>query len=118
MNQTARFLYQFYKWLIFIPFIGVTTLIFASAAIVLSLFSKRFAGKWCGMIWARLNIYATPALITMRGRPHLDRRRAYVIVANHQSLFDIFRCLRLARDGFKMDHEKRTKENSHVRACL
>ncbi|MDX9786640.1 MAG: lysophospholipid acyltransferase family protein [Desulfobacterales bacterium] len=90
MNKTASFAYQFYKWLIFIPFLGLTTLIFGAAAIALSFFSKRFAGKWCGMLWARSNIYATPAQITVRGRGHLDALRAYVIVANHQSLFDIF----------------------------
>lgn len=90
MNKTARFLYQFYKWLVFIPFLGLSTLVLGTAAAVTSYFSQRAAGKWCGTLWARLNAYAAPAIVEMRGRRHLDAHCSYVIVANHQSLFDIF----------------------------
>lgn len=89
MNKTARFLYPLYKWLFFIPFLCLTTLVFGIAAIGLSFFSKRFAGRWCGRLWARFNMSATPARVKVVGRHHLDARRSYVIAANHQSLFDI-----------------------------
>jgi len=90
MNKTAHFLYQSYKWVIYAPILGLTTLIASLCGPVLCfLVSQRFSSKWCGTIWGRLNVYAVPAWVKVFGKANLDKSRSYVIVANHQSLFDI-----------------------------
>jgi 1-acyl-sn-glycerol-3-phosphate acyltransferase len=90
MNKAAHFLYQFYKWLVYIPFLGITTVIASLCGPVLCLLiSQGFSSKWCGMLWGRLNVYAVPAVVKVFGQAHFNKNRSYVIVANHQSLFDI-----------------------------
>lgn len=90
MDKPAHFLYQFYKWLVYTPFLGLTTVVASLCGSALCfIVSQGFSSKWCGTVWGRLNVYATPALVTVFGRAHLDKSRSYVIVANHQSLFDI-----------------------------
>ena len=47
-------------------------------------------------LWAGLYTWANPAWpVTVRGREKIDRRRTYVMVANHLSLVDIFALYRL-----------------------
>jgi 1-acyl-sn-glycerol-3-phosphate acyltransferase len=90
MNKPAKYLYQLYKWLIYAPFLGLTTFIASLCGPVLCLVvSQSFSSKWCGILWGRLNVYATPAFVTVSGKDNFDKNRSYVIVANHQSLFDI-----------------------------
>lgn len=90
MKKTARFVYQFYKWLIFVPFLGLTTVIASLSGIGLNVFvSQRLASRWCGTLWGRLNCIAIPVFTRVTGREHLDKNRSHIIVANHQSLVDI-----------------------------
>ncbi|MFH0726352.1 MAG: lysophospholipid acyltransferase family protein [Pseudomonadota bacterium] len=90
MIKVLNCLYPLYRWTIFIPFLVVTTLIASLSGPVLCFFvSQGFASKWCGLLWGRLNVYATPASVEVFGRAHFDKNRSYVVVANHQSLFDI-----------------------------
>lgn len=90
MEKVFHCLYALYKWLIYVPFLGLTTVVASLCGPVLCLIvSQGFSSKWCGTLWGRLNAYATPALVTVIGRAYLDKSRSYVIVANHQSLFDI-----------------------------
>jgi 1-acyl-sn-glycerol-3-phosphate acyltransferase len=46
-------------------------------------------GILCGVSWARINALAAPMLLTISGREHIDRSQSYVVVCNHQSLFDV-----------------------------
>jgi 1-acyl-sn-glycerol-3-phosphate acyltransferase len=89
MRKTARFLYQFYKWLVYAPFLGLSTAFFSLLLIAFSFFSQRAASKWCGLFWGRLNTWVGLNLVTVSGRLHLRRHPAYIIAANHQSLIDI-----------------------------
>jgi 1-acyl-sn-glycerol-3-phosphate acyltransferase len=89
MRKAAIFLYQFYKWLIYAPVLGLSTAFFCLLALGLSPFSQRAASRWCGFLWGKINIYTAPSLVTVSGRANARRHPAYVIVANHQSLFDI-----------------------------
>lgn len=43
-----------------------------------------------GVAWARFNSAITPMPVQVIGREKIDRQQSYVIVGNHQSLFDIF----------------------------
>ena len=84
-------LYQPYKWLIFAPFFVSTTLFFGSATIVLSIFlPSRWVSLICGTFWSRLNAWLTPISVNVTGRENVDPQQSYVVVANHQSLYDVF----------------------------
>jgi 1-acyl-sn-glycerol-3-phosphate acyltransferase len=91
MRKVAYVLYQPYKWLVFMPVLVLSTLFFGSLAVPLAMiFGPRFASWICGGWWARLNSYFTPMLVRVRGREHIDPNQSYVLVANHQSHYDVF----------------------------
>lgn len=83
--------YQPYKWLIFVPIFVLTTLFFGSATVVLSIFlPSRWVSLICGTFWSRLNAWLTPMSVNVTGRENIDPQQSYVVVANHQSLYDVF----------------------------
>jgi 1-acyl-sn-glycerol-3-phosphate acyltransferase len=91
VNKILRILYQPYKWLIFAPYLAVSTLFFGSLTVVLAVVTNpRITSFICGTIWARLNGYLTPIRVKVTGRENIDQTQSYVIVANHQSQYDIF----------------------------
>ncbi len=91
MKKLLYILYQPYKWLIYIPFLLLSTLIFGILAVILVLVSSpRFASQVCGVTWAKLNSYLTPMPVKVIGRENIDKRQSYVIVSNHQSHYDVF----------------------------
>lgn len=91
MNKILRILYQPYKWLIFAPYLAVSTLFFGSLTVVLAVVTNpRMTSFICGTIWSRLNGYLTPIRVKVTGRDNIDKTQSYVIVANHQSQYDIF----------------------------
>jgi len=84
-------IYQPYKWLVFFPWLILTTLFFGALTVVLVfLTSPRFASFIGGAVWSRLNSYMTPMFVSVFGRENIDKKQSYVIVSNHQSLYDIF----------------------------
>ena len=84
-------MYQPYKWLFFIPFVAINTLIFGILAIVFSLLINQKVGSFIGgVIWARINSFFTPMFVNVHGRENLRKGQSYVIVANHLSAYDIF----------------------------
>lgn len=90
MKKLLRILYQPYKWLVFLPCAALSTLFIGIAAVVLaSVISPKAASMICGPAWARLNACLTPMLVSVEGRENIDGSQSYVIVANHQSQFDI-----------------------------
>jgi len=90
-NRALRWLYQPYKFLVYAPFLGVSTFVFASLAVILCLFVKpRVVSAITGVPWARLNALVTPMRVTVSGRENIDPDQSYVVVSNHQSHFDVF----------------------------
>jgi 1-acyl-sn-glycerol-3-phosphate acyltransferase len=90
MKQILIFPYQLWVWLVFAPYLAFSTLIFAVIALImLAIFSPKIAGMTCGVIWSRLICYMTPVFVKCRGRENVDKKQSYVIVANHQSVYDI-----------------------------
>jgi len=82
--------YRVYKWLVIIPFLAASTALIGLIVICLSyLGAPDFASRIFGTLWARLNVGVSLVNLQVAGREHLDPRQSYVIVANHQSLFDI-----------------------------
>ncbi|MBI9076613.1 MAG: 1-acyl-sn-glycerol-3-phosphate acyltransferase [Desulfatibacillum sp.] len=86
-----RKIYQFYKWLFFIPILAVSTCFFGLLAVVLCLFmDPKIVGQLSGVPWARVNSFVTPMRVRIRGRENVNPTQSYVVCANHQSQYDIF----------------------------
>ena len=84
-------LYQPYKYLVFIPVVVLVTACQASLAIVLSLLvSPRTASRLSAVPWARILAFMAPMRVVVEGRENIDPQQSYVLVSNHQSQFDIF----------------------------
>ena len=91
MRKILFVLYQPYKWLVYLPFLIISTLVFGTIATILStLINQRIGSFIGGVVWARLNSYMTPIFVKVIGKENIDKDRSYVIVVNHQSHFDIF----------------------------
>lgn len=91
MKQILHVLYQPYQWLVLVPAFVVVTLVCAILNLVLlAVAGPRTAGRIAAGSWARWTSYLTPIFVKVIGREHIDPRQSYVIVSNHQSIYDIF----------------------------
>lgn len=81
--------YPLWQWLVFMPVAGLVTVLGAVLAIPTSLISPRAANLHIAVRWARILACLTPARVDIEGLEHIDPDRSYVVVANHQSQFDI-----------------------------
>ena len=45
---------------------------------------------YIGKFWSRLNIYLAFCRVKIRGMEYLDPERAYIVMPNHQSFFDVW----------------------------
>lgn len=90
-NKILYVLYQPYKWLFFFPFIFLNTLIFGVIAVLVSvLINQRIGSYFGGVIWSRVNGYLTPMFVKVTGKEYINPSQSYVIISNHQSIYDIF----------------------------
>jgi 1-acyl-sn-glycerol-3-phosphate acyltransferase len=90
-NKILYLLYQPYKWLFFIPFLIINTLIFGIIAMLVSISVNQRAGSfWGGVVWSRINSFFTPIFVTAIGKENIEKGKSYVVISNHQSLYDIF----------------------------
>ena len=86
-----RRIFAIYKWTIVAPFLALSTLVLGSTICVFSLFGMpNFASDVFGTLWARLNMAVSFMGIEVEGLDKIDRNQSYVVVANHQSLVDIY----------------------------
>jgi len=73
-----------------IPAITVYTIVLGTLSIGSSLFQRsRRLAHWCARTWARLILATTGVHVEVSGLERLEPDRAYVFVANHQSIYDI-----------------------------
>lgn len=83
-------LYPVWQWLVFIPIAVVATLIGAVLSILISLLiSPRVANLYVAVPWCHIIAFFAPVRVEVEGMEHVDRDQSYVVVANHQSQFDI-----------------------------
>lgn len=87
--KLLRILYQPYKYLIFIPLLGIFTFSLGFMAVFLSFVFGEKVGSVCGVIWARMLAWSTPMGLSVIGRENIDKTQSYVVVSNHQSQYDI-----------------------------
>lgn len=86
-----RVVYFPYKWLLFFPVLVINTLMFGIIAVVVSsLVNQRVGSYYGGVIWSRFNAFITPMFVRVKGKEHIKKGISYVVVPNHQSLYDIF----------------------------
>jgi 1-acyl-sn-glycerol-3-phosphate acyltransferase len=90
MKKFTYWLYQPYKFLIFIPLFAVFSLLFSFLAASFSILVNPRVGSFWGATWARLTGLITPMIVTVNGRENINKKQSYVIIANHQSGYDIF----------------------------
>jgi 1-acyl-sn-glycerol-3-phosphate acyltransferase len=83
-------IYQPYKWLIFAPLLVLSTIFFVLLGCIVIPFSNdRVASRTAGVWWSRFVGYITPIFVTVTGREHIRENTSYMVVANHQSYYDI-----------------------------
>jgi 1-acyl-sn-glycerol-3-phosphate acyltransferase len=83
-------LYQIYKYTVFFPLLGMSTAaLFVIIFVFLYVSTERFV-QFAGILWARFNSFITPMFVEVIGEENIDRNQSYVVVANHQSQYDIF----------------------------
>ena len=90
MKKLLIWPYQMYEWLILMPLVGILSLFFGTlTAISAILVNPHFASRVFGVTWAKLLGWLTPIAVTVENKQNANRERSYVVVANHQSLYDI-----------------------------
>lgn len=89
-----KILYRIYQVLILFPVLIIDTIIIGSLIIISTSFGN---DRWCGWIgnklgkcWGWVMVRATLLPVTVKGRENIKENQSYVIVANHQSCYDIF----------------------------
>lgn len=91
MKNILYVIYQPYKWLFFLPFTFINTLIFGVLAVLFSwLINQKIGSHIGGAIWSRVNAYFTPMFVKTFGKNNIKKNTSYIVVSNHQSYYDIF----------------------------
>jgi 1-acyl-sn-glycerol-3-phosphate acyltransferase len=81
--------YQLYKFIIYIPFLLLWTLLNFCGVLVVAPFSPRAASRWFGGAWGRGLLWAVPTRPDISGLENIEPGACYVVVSNHLSLIDI-----------------------------
>ena len=90
MKRVLFWPFQLYVRLILMPVVAILTLLFASLTLIASLLvNPRFASRVFGVGWARCLAWCTPIVVSVEGGENAQRARSYIVVSNHQSMYDI-----------------------------
>lgn len=89
-KAAIQWLYLPYKWCIYLPLMVLSTNIAALLLIAYCLLGGKRLIRIIPVLWARFNARIVPASVSVEGREHITPGQSYVVVANHQSHFDIF----------------------------
>lgn len=87
-RNILRWIYFPYKWLVYIPFLAVSTLVDGIIAVLICLVSPRAAfhmGTFWSWVLCRMNF----SWVSIKGRENAKKGQSYVVMSNHQSHFDI-----------------------------
>lgn len=79
-----------YTWIIIYPLAWFITALVAILTIIFSyLINSRWASKWIAPWWGRLIIFITFSRVKLKGIENIDKNQSYIIVCNHQSIYDM-----------------------------
>jgi len=82
--------YQLYAWLIFLPLVVLLTLLFSALTVIFAtLVNPEWASRVFAVTWAKVCAYLTPVRVSVEGGENAHREQSYVVVTNHQSMYDI-----------------------------
>lgn len=82
--------YQLWKYLVVGPVAVVVTLIASTLVLVLSPFvDASILSRSIASGWAKIVARVTPMFVRVIGRENVDPEQSYVVVSNHQSVYDI-----------------------------
>ncbi len=90
LSPMLYLLYQPYKWLVFLPLMLVNSIICATLAATFSLAVSPRTGSFFGKMWGKITCWITPVFVFVKGKENITKNKSYVIVANHQTGWDIF----------------------------
>lgn len=91
MRGSMWWLYQPWKWLVVLPFFAVDTVVmFTVCLMIIVVAGPLVASRIAGTIWGRLMVWVAFVRLKQSGREWIDPKQSYVIIANHQSAYDIF----------------------------
>ena len=65
-------MYQRYKFLIYIPWLALWTVVNFVGVLLVAPFSSRLASRWFGGLWGRGLLYGVPARPIVAGREHMS----------------------------------------------
>ncbi len=69
----------------------VNTLLACSSIIMISLFdTKGNLAHYVGRLWSLLNVFLSGTRMEIHGKEKIEKGRAYIVMSNHQSLFDVW----------------------------
>lgn len=89
-NKILFNLYQVYKYLVFFPLLGMFITLDFMVVFIFLFIARERSIQLAGVVWARFNSFITPMFVKVIGTENIDPRQSYVVVANHQSQYDIF----------------------------
>jgi len=89
LERFLQAVYQPYKWLIVIPLFGIFTIVFSFFSIISSILISSKAGNFWAFLWGRIVCYIVPIRVFKKGTENIDKKKSYVIIANHQTAIDI-----------------------------
>jgi 1-acyl-sn-glycerol-3-phosphate acyltransferase len=87
LRMLERYLYYPWQAAVFYPTLGSLTVSLGLLSIALSQVNKR-AAFHCGTVWAWALCRTNFTKVVVEGREHADPNTSFVIMSNHQSLFD------------------------------
>lgn len=90
-QRPLRLIFTAYKWIVVAPILAFSTILLGFLIMVVStLGAPNLASRVFATAWARFNSAVSMMSVIDKGRENLDPSRSYVIVSNHQSLYDIY----------------------------
>jgi len=90
MKRVLFWPYQLYAWLIFLPLVALLTLLFSMLTVIFAtLVNPNWASRVFAVTWAKSLAYLTPVRVIIEGGENAHREQSYVVVTNHQSIYDI-----------------------------
>jgi len=90
MKKILYWPYQIYVWLLFLPLVAVLSLFSGFLSVLMAMVvNPHWASRHVAARWARLLARLTPIWVSVEGAENARKHQSYVVVANHQSQYDI-----------------------------
>jgi len=71
--------------------LALNTLVLGTTTIFVSIFDRNGnAVHYIGKLWSRMNLFFTGVRVRMRGLENIEKGKPYIVMANHQSHFDVW----------------------------